>query len=130
MEEPYTWNPAVIYDMISMQEYIGNTVTNKSHRVSYKCKKNVKNSAENIFIFHGTHEPIIDEETFELAQKRLENRKRTTKTGYIDMYLSVIFCGDCGAKMYYSLNQTGVVSYTCGKYRNSKNRFAEVCSIH
>jgi hypothetical protein len=83
-----------------------------------------------MFIFENTHEPIIDEETFELAQKRLENRKRTTKTGYIDMYSSVIFCGDCGAKMYYSLKQTGDVSYTCGKYINSKNRLVEVCSTH
>jgi DNA invertase Pin-like site-specific DNA recombinase len=130
MVEPYSWNPEMIYSIVPNQEYIGNTVTNKSHRLSYKCKKKVKHNAEDMYIFENTHEPLIDEKTFEMAQKRLENRKRSTKTGYIDMYSGVIFCGDCGTKMYCSQKQAGIVSYTCGKYRNSKNRLVEVCSTH
>jgi hypothetical protein len=83
-----------------------------------------------MYIFPNTHEPLIDEETFEMAQKRIKSRRRSTKNGHIDMYSSLVFCGDCGTKMYCSQKQTGFVSYTCGKYRNSRNRIVDVCSIH
>jgi hypothetical protein len=130
MEEPYTWNGEMIYDMVSKQEYIGNTVTNKSHRLSYKCKKKVRHNAEDMYVFYGTHEPLVDEKTFKLAQKRLSSRHRSCKSDIIDMYSNLIFCGDCGSKMYCQKNTKETIAYTCGKYRNSRNRLVEICSTH
>jgi hypothetical protein len=130
MSEPYTWNPEMIYGMISKQEYIGNTVTNKSHALSYKCKKNVKHKADEMYVFPNTHEPIIDKETFEMAQKRLSSRHRSCKSEVIDVYSGLVFCGDCGTKMYCQKTVKEKIAYTCGKYRNARNRLVKIYSTH
>jgi hypothetical protein len=83
-----------------------------------------------MYIFKNTHEPIVDEETFELAQKRLASRHRSCKSEVIDMYSGLVFCGDCGSKMYCQKNAKETVAYTCGKYRNNKKRFVGICSTH
>jgi hypothetical protein len=44
--------------------------------------------------------PLIDEETFELAQKRAATRHRPTKSDEIDLFSGLLYCADCGYKMY------------------------------
>jgi hypothetical protein len=83
-----------------------------------------------MYIFENTHEPLIDEKTFELAQKKLSSRHRSCKSDIIDVYSGLIFCGDCGSKMYCQKNTKETIAYTCGKYRNSRNRLVEICSTH
>ena len=79
---------------------MGHTITGKSYKVSYKSKKTKKNPEEKRYFFPNTHEPLIDEETFELAQKRIATKHRPTKVDEIDLFSGLLFCGDCGYKMY------------------------------
>lgn len=129
---PYLWPDKTIYDILARQEYLGHTVTGKSYKVSYKSKKTKKNPEEKRYFFPNTHEPLIDEETFKLAQKRLATRHRPTKSKEIDLFSGLLFCGDCGHKMYL---QQGVNmpeckhAYTCGNYRNRKKNMSQ-CSTH
>ena len=62
---------APLYDILGRKEYLGHTITGKSYKVSYKSKKTKKNPEEKQYFFPNTHEPLIDEETFDLAQKRI-----------------------------------------------------------
>ena len=109
------------------------------------CYNSVFSSALNNFIFaffaciffiytrfSNTHEPLIDEETFALARKRIATRHRPTKSDEIDLFSGLLFCGDCGYKMYL---QKGAGTperkhaYTCGNYRNrARNDF--LCTTH
>ncbi len=129
---PYTWPDKTIYDMLARPEYLGHTVTGKSHKVSYKSKKTKKTPVEKQYFFKNTHEPLVDEETFSLAQKRLATRHRPTKSEEIDLFSGLLFCGDCGYKMYL---QQGVSiperkhAYTCGSYRNRPRKVTS-CSTH
>ena len=79
-----------------------------------------------------THEPLIDEETFELAQKRIATRQRPTKVDEIDLFSGLLFCGDCGYKMY-AVRGAGTLerkhAYTCGNYRN-RARNDMLCTTH
>ena len=59
----------------------------------------------------NTHEPLIDEETFELAQKRIATRQRPTKVDEIDLFSGLLFCGDCGYKMY-AVRGAGTLEYS------------------
>lgn len=129
---PYSWPDKTIYDILARQEYLGHTVTAKSYKVSYKSKKTKKNPEEKQHFFPDTHEPLIDNETFELAQKRLATRHRPTKSEEIDIFSGILFCGDCGYKMYLQQG-TGTPerkhAYTCGNYRNRPRKIT-TCSTH
>ena len=119
----YNWPDKTLYDILTRKEYLGHTITGKSYKVSYKSKKTKKNPEEKQYFFPNTHEALIDEETFDLAQKRIATRHRPTKVETIDIFSGLLFCGECGYKMY--LQQ----GYTCGKYRN-RIRTGEVCTTH
>ena len=84
------------------------------------------------YFFPNTHEPLIDEETFELAQKRIATKHRPTKVDEIDIFSGLLFCGDCGYKMYLQQGAGTLErkhAYTCGKYRN-RIRTGELCTTH
>lgn len=128
----YNWPDKTLYDILTRQEYLGHTITAKTYKVSYKSKKTRKNAVDKRYFFPNTHEPLIDEETFELAQKRIATRHRPTKSDEIDLFSGLLFCGDCGYKMYL---QKGAGTperkhaYTCGNYRNrARNDF--LCTTH
>ena len=128
----YNWPEKTLYDILARQEYLGHTITAKTYKVSYKSKKTRKNAEDKRYFFPNTHEPLIDEETFALAQKRIATRHRPTKSDEIDLFSGLLFCGDCGYKMYL---QKGAGTperkhaYTCGNYRNrARNDF--LCTTH
>ena len=132
MIAPYTWPDKTLYDILARQEYLGHTITGKTYKVSYKSKKTKKNPEEKRYFFPNTHEPLIDEETFELAQKRIATRQRPTKVDEIDIFSGLLFCGDCGYKMYLQQGAGTLErkhAYTCGKYRN-RIRTGELCTTH
>lgn len=39
MIAPYTWPDKTLYDILARQEYLGHTITAKTHKVSYKSKR-------------------------------------------------------------------------------------------
>lgn len=128
----YNWPDKTIYDILSRKEYLGHTITAKTYKVSYKCKKTRRNPEEKQFFFPNTHEPLVDEETFALAQRRIATKHRPDKCDEIDIFSGLLFCADCGYKMYL---QRGASSperkhgYTCGQYRN-RRRIDNFCSSH
>jgi len=117
-ENACRWTNKSIYDIVVRQEYRGHTVTAKTEKVSYKSNKTRRNPEEKRFFFENTHEPLIDEATFELAQKRSASRHRPARSNQIDMFSGLLFCADCGAKMQLQRGKTD--SYICGKYRSHK----------
>ena len=64
-------------------------------------KKKRHNSEEDMAIFYDTHEAIVSEEVFEKVQQIREQRHRKTKTGRTSMFSGLVFCSDCGEKLYY-----------------------------
>ena len=75
---------------------------------------------------------MIDEETFDLAQKRIATKHRPTKCDEIDLFSGLLFCGDCGYKMYLQQGAGTLErkhAYTCGRYHN-RIRTGEVCTTH
>ena len=126
------WPDKTLYDILTRKEYLGHTITGKSYKVSYKSKKTKKNPEEKQYFFPNTHEALIDEETFDLAQKRIATRHRPTKVETIDIFSGLLFCGECGYKMYLQQGAGTLErkhAYTCGKYRN-RIRTGEVCTTH
>jgi site-specific DNA recombinase len=132
MEFPYSWNDKTLYDMLARREYLGHTYTSKSHKVSYKVKKKVNHSLDEQLQFFNTHEPLVSEEMFETAQKRISQRNRPCKCDDIDMFSGILFCRDCGNRLYVQRGAKTLerkYAYVCGTYRNTGKKDKR-CSTH
>ena len=90
LEAYYNWPDKTLYDILSRKEYLGHTITGKTRKVSYKSKKTIKNPEDKQYFFPNTHEALIDEETFELAQKRISTKQRPTKVDEIDLFSGIV----------------------------------------
>jgi site-specific DNA recombinase len=99
-EEPYAWVPRTVADILDKQEYLGHTVNFKTRKKSYKVKKMVKNDPSDWMIFKNTHEAIIDEDTFQTVKRIRDGRRRPTPLGEMPVLSGMVFCADCGAKLY------------------------------
>ena len=97
---PYNWSGYVVGQILSKPEYMGHTVNFRSHKQSYKDKNAVMNPKEDWLIFEDTHEAIVDRETWELAQKLRKTPKRIDTLGEANPLTGLLYCADCGAKMY------------------------------
>ncbi|MBR4003870.1 MAG: recombinase family protein [Clostridia bacterium] len=96
-DELTNWRPDGIREIIEREEYLGVYKTSQSKSKSYKNKKRSDN--KDCYIFKDRYEPLIDKETWEIA-----NKIRTrTRSGSIPMeeniFKGLIFCADCGHLM-------------------------------
>lgn len=98
--DDYTWHTGTIVGMLARREYTGCTVNFKTHRKSYKQKKQLWNDPSEWQVFENTHEAIIDKETFETVQKIRDSRRRLTKLGEMPLLSGRLYCEDCGQRMY------------------------------
>lgn len=92
-------------------------------------KKRLERPQEDWQIFENTHPAIIDRETFELVQELRQHRRRPTKSEIVSMFSDLLYCADCGEKLYYSVTDNykrEQVYFFCSAYRKNSN----VCSDH
>lgn len=100
MSRPYDWTDAPIQDIFAKPEYMGHTVNFRSYKPSYKDKRTIKRSSEEWLIFENTHEAIVDAETWKLAQRSRQTVRQTDTTGEANPLTGLLFCADCGVRMY------------------------------
>ena len=127
------WYINTIEELLRRVEYVGDTITNKSHRVSFKLHNQKPTDDNEQFYFTDTHEPLIDRDVFERAQMRLKNRIRHKKDSELDILSGLLFCGECGGKMHSIHATTGqrTNAYVCGNYRiGHLKRVVVKCSAH
>ncbi len=120
-DDPYLWKASTISRMLLRQEYIGHTVNFKTHRQSYKQKKQIQNAPEDWLVFKNTHEPIIDMDTWNTVQKIRKNRRRITRLGNMGFLSGLLYCADCGARLYLSRGDgwsRDKEYFVCSTYRN------------
>ena len=145
-ETPYNWTGGSVVRILERPEYMGDTVNFRSHKESYKDKKAVKNSSEDILIFQDTHEPIIDRRTWYLVQELRKTVRRVDTSGEGSLLTGKLYCADCGGKMHYRRSTTragrdwrgipnGEVQHTsagfnCSTYNSSRKKYKQVCCSH
>lgn len=101
--EPPLWGPATVYQMLRNRTYTGDLVQGRHKKVSYKSKRTVWLPTSQWIVVPGTHEPIIDRETFKTVQQMLQGRARSGVGGQVHPLARLVVCGSCGAVM----EQTG-----------------------
>ena len=126
---PYNWCSATVADILGKQEYCGDTVNFRSTRKSFKNKKKIERPPEEWKIFKDTHPAIIDREVFDLVQELRKHRRRPTKSGIVSPFSGLLYCADCGEKLYYSFSNNykrEQAYFFCSSYRKN----SDVCSAH
>ena len=95
---PYTglWSSERISDMLQNETYIGNMVQGRSVKISYKSKKCLKQNPANWVVVEGTHEPLVDRETFQKVRMLVNSRRYTRSRTYDFLLKGLIFCHECG----------------------------------
>ena len=131
---PYTglWSSERISDMLQNETYIGNMVQGRSVKISYKSKKCLKQDPANWVVVEGTHEPLVDLETFQKVRMLINSRKYTRSRTYDFLLKGLIFCHECGYPLAV-LNRKNargedVLYFVCRTYQ----RFTKVgvCTCH
>lgn len=126
---PYNWCSATVADILSKQEYCGDTVNFRSTRKSFKNKKKIERPPEDWKIFKDTHPAIIDRAVFDLVQELRKHRRRPTKSGIVSPFSGLLYCADCGEKLYYSFSNNSKreqAYFFCSSYRKN----SDICSAH
>ena len=131
---PYTglWSSERISDMLQNETYIGNMVQGRSVKISYKSKKCLKQDPANWVIVEGTHEPLVDAETFRKVRMLVNSRKHTRSRTYDFLLKGLIFCHECGYPLAV-LNRKNargedVLYFVCRTYQRFTK--AGVCTCH
>ena len=129
-EHPYSWSYTMIGQMLSKLEYLGHVCNFKGEKANFKSKKYTRKPQEEWVVFENVHEPIISQETFDTVQRlRATNRRINNVLGVSNPLTGIVFCADCGRKMYnkrYDKSDT----YNCSTHKFGENKFDEMCTPH
>ena len=128
-QNPYIWDQTTVRHILENRQYTGCTINFKSTFVSFKVKKKVHIPEEEWQIIPNTQEAIIDDDTFERVQELRKHRRRNTATGKASMFSGLLYCADCGSKLYYCASKSikdGQEFYRCSQYKENRGS----CTIH
>ena len=130
LESTSYWTYSTINRILQNEMYIGNMVQNrKSQRMRGKPKVQDR---KDWIVVKGTHEAVIDEETWNKAQDLLRRRTRNLDLNSdVSLFAGFLKCGDCGRSLVKKVGTTGhgggAVNYYCGTYIRSGRQY---CTPH
>ena len=124
--DPYTWNATTVGYILNRREYLGHTVLGKTTRDNFKTKRKRIANEDELLVFYNTHEAIIDQETYDKAQrmrKRVSPRRNSEKP--VHRLSGLLYCADCGSRLAYinSKPKDGKIydsnqAFRCSRYHN------------
>ena len=125
----YRWDYKSVAGILERPEYTGCTVNFKTYSKSHKLKKRLNNAPENQRIFPDTQPAIINEKVWERVQELRANKRRPAKTGKQGLFSGLLYCADCGDKLYFCTTNSFSPNqdhYVCSNYKSNTG----TCSAH
>ena len=130
-DKPYGWTAETIGRILKNEVYLGHTINCRTRVISYKDKRQVDVPKNEQYRFENTHEAIIDQETWDAVQKVREGKSRRNNMGAIDKYSGLLYCADCGSKLYFVRGKSikpSDYNFICSRYR--KHIGEQLCTAH
>ncbi len=115
----HRWGEQTVDHILEKAEYAGHTVNFRTHIKSYKSKKRIDNP----------NESIISQHDFDLVQELRKNKRRIQKCGKANPFSGMVYCADCGSKMYLCRSKSLNVDQEhlkCSAYAGDK----DACTAH
>jgi len=109
--------------------YLGHTISMRYTTLSYKNKKQIQRPESAWLRFENTHEPIIDQELWNIVQEVRKHKKRTPKRidAQPSLFSGMVYCADCGSVMWVYRKRGGPTAFKCSRYSKYGT---EGCSAH
>lgn len=130
-EDIYGWNDRTVAGILDNEIYLGHTINCRTTVVSYKDKRKKDVPESEWYRFENTHEAIIDKVTWDIVRKVRASKRRRTNMGEVDKYSGLLYCADCGSKLYFVRGTTikpEAYNFICSRYR--KHMGHELCTPH
>lgn len=131
--DPFRWSNTTVSYILDKQEYMGHTILGKTVSESYKTKKRRNAKSEELMVFKNTHPAIVDEETWDNAQRLRRTWRRPSRIGSPPNPLTgLLYCADCGLKMSHRQRRPEDTkynsdnAYACSGYR----QYTRDCTMH
>ncbi len=128
-KNPYGWKDSSVCGILANRSYTGCTVKLKTTTVSYKVHKMVYKPEDEWVVTPNTQEAIIDEDTWLRVQELRENKRRPTATGRTSLFSGLVYCPDCGSKLYFCAAKSlrkDQEFFRCANYKSGRGE----CTIH
>lgn len=122
------WQTRTIDEILKNPTYIGNLTQGRNRKVNYKSKKTVRVPKDKWIICEGTHEPIIDKDTFNKVQNIYEKNKNRKSSKNNVLLAGFLYCKDCGHKI--GINKSGNNKFYCSCNFYKKYSKENLCTPH
>ncbi len=130
LESTSYWTYSTINRLLQNEMYVGNMV--QGRKTQRMRGKQYATDKDDWIIVKGTHEAIIDEDTWNKAQDLLKRRTRDLDLNTnMSIFAGFIKCGDCGRSLVKKVGTPGhgegIINYYCGTYVRSGRQY---CTPH
>lgn len=93
------WTSSTLVKMLHNIVYLGHMAQGKTTKISFKSDVTVNNPREAWYIVENTHEPLVTQETFDMACRRSKLRTCAQKGVFQNVFSGIAKCADCGRNM-------------------------------
>ncbi len=95
------WNRVTVKRILQNKVYLGHTILGKTKKASLKSKVKLPVPKEEWYVTENTHEPLVTQEVFDLAQAYLKLRTKENVNDHFrnSIFSGLVFCANCGGAM-------------------------------
>jgi len=122
------WSKTTVLSILHRHEYLGHLVSGKYTTKSFKNKKMIVVPEEERIEVKNTHEPVVSQYLFDLAQKVAFVKKREGKPLMENIFTGLLKCSTCGGGLGLACRQNLYGQYNCNLYRRGTK--AQHCHSH
>lgn len=125
------WHDSSVRRILQNEMYIGNMVQGKNTTISYKIRQCRPIPKEDWIIVEGTHEAIIDKETFYKAQSLFRKNIRSSPVkNEVDLFSGLVHCADCHRIMNKKVNKLPYGTYQYYRCMTRRKMSENACTNH
>ena len=129
VKHPYAWHKTTVHNILSNPIYLGKLVSQRYQTKSFKDKRIVPRPEEDWITVENTHEPLVDQATFDTVQQRIQIKQPATWANSENMFRGLMVCGGCNTRMVFTARhgRKSLGHFTCNKHRRYGG---DECSAH
>ena len=125
------WQSSTVAKILSKPEYVGHTCNLRTAKEYFKDKKITWKPKDEWLIFENTHEAIVEQAIWDMAQNARTVKRRTDTWGVTNPLTGFLYCSDCGRRMYnHRCNDHDTTNSKTGKVTHKKGRDVYCCSLY